>query len=90
MFRVKNKNIHYGFVDLEKIYDWLPRAIGECVLRKVPGHFPPGHFPPLDMTFPSPLIHEKLPTGFRTAFPEYVMKKYDINEMLNKHRREYI
>jgi hypothetical protein len=21
MFRVKNKNIHYGFVDLEKIYD---------------------------------------------------------------------
>ena len=34
-FRVKGKKLYFGFVDLEKAFDWVPREVISWAMRKL-------------------------------------------------------
>jgi len=34
-FRVKGKKLYFGFVDLEKAFDRVPREVIRCAMRKL-------------------------------------------------------
>ena len=34
-FRVKGKKLYFGFVDLEKAFDWVPREVIRWAMRKL-------------------------------------------------------